>query len=607
MEKSLNITNSVLRLVHSSQIKTIKNQMKSSGVKKTILLSLLLINVLLSQAQFYEGGRHDTRVREYFPATRIIWNSSTNNTQIKNSKTLLNPGNSQADLVGNNVCTITNGENDTTSLLFDFGKEIHGGLELVTAQWKGKGTRKVRVRFGESVSEAMSELGGKSTAQNDHAIRDLVIELPWLGKKEIGNTGYRFVRIDFLDPNSTLLLKEVNAIAIYRDIPYLGSFESNDKLLNTIWQTGAYTVHLNMQEFLWDGIKRDRLVWIGDTHPEIMTINSVFGYNEVVPKSLDLIRDITPLPNWMNGISSYSMWWLMGHYDWYKYHGDLNYLKEQKSYIKALLSHLCTMVDEKGNEHLNGNRFLDWPSSPYPKAVDAGYHALLKITLERGAELSIALGDDTTASLCMDKVELMSKVRPDPVGSKQAAALLCLADILPEKEATGVLTDGGAKNFSTFYGYYMLQALAKSGEYKKSIDIIREYWGGMITLGATTFWEDFNLDWVNNVGRIDELPSADKNDIHADYGEYCYVGLRHSFCHGWASGPTAWLTEHVLGFKVLEPGCKKIRIQPNLGNLQWVKGSFPTPFGIVEVEHKRGEDGEIESIINAPKEIEVLK
>ena len=59
---------------------------------------------------------------------------------------------------------------------------------------------------------------------------------------------------------------------------------------------GAYTVHLNMQNHLWDGIKRDRLVWIGDSYPEVMTVNSVFGYNEVVPKSLDLMRDITPLP-----------------------------------------------------------------------------------------------------------------------------------------------------------------------------------------------------------------------------------------------------------------------------------------------------------------------
>lgn len=551
--------------------------------------------------------RRDNRVRDYFPAKRIVWTSDQTQKSIINIETLLKPGNGQADLVGENVCQIINTEETANSILLDFGKEIHGGLEIVTALWKGGGTKKIRVRFGESVSEAMSELGDESTAQNDHATRDMEVILPWLGKKEIGNTGFRFVRIDFLDPNSTLLLKEVNAISIYRDIPYLGSFESNDTLLNNIWQTGAYTVHLNMQGFLWDGIKRDRLVWIGDTHPEVMTINSVFGYNEVVPKSLDLIRDITPLPNWMNGISSYSMWWLMVHFEWYKYKGDLNYLKEQKDYLSQLLTHLCGMVDENGNEHLNGNRFLDWPSSEDTLAVDAGYHALLKITLEKGAELLQVLGDENTAHLCMQKVRLMAKIVPASGDSKQAASLLCLAGILPEKEAVNIITAGGAKNFSTFYGYYMLQALAKSGEYKKSIDIIREYWGGMLDLGATTFWEDFNLDWVDNVGRIDELPSKSKNDIHADYGDYCYKGFRHSFCHGWASGPTAWLTEHVLGFQVVESGCKVIRIEPHLGDLKWVKGAFPTPFGIVEVEHRQNAEGEIFTKINAPKEIDIAR
>ena len=74
------------------------------------------------------------------------------------------------------------------------------------------------------------------------------------------------------------------------------SFECNDQRLNKIWITGAYTVHLNMQEFLWDGIKRDRVVWLGDMHPELMAVSRVFGYNEVIPNSLDLACKQFPLP-----------------------------------------------------------------------------------------------------------------------------------------------------------------------------------------------------------------------------------------------------------------------------------------------------------------------
>lgn len=76
---------------------------------------------------------------------------------------------------------------------------------------------------------------------------------------------------------------------------------------------------------LWDGIKRDRIVWLGDMHPELMTISRVFGYNEVIPNSLDLACKQFPLPNWMNGMSAYSLWYLINQYEWYHQTGDIDF------------------------------------------------------------------------------------------------------------------------------------------------------------------------------------------------------------------------------------------------------------------------------------------
>lgn len=45
----------------------------------------------------------------------------------------------------------------------------------------------VRIRFGESVSEAMCDIDGANGATNDHAMRDFTIRLPWLGVMEVGN------------------------------------------------------------------------------------------------------------------------------------------------------------------------------------------------------------------------------------------------------------------------------------------------------------------------------------------------------------------------------------------------------------------------------------
>jgi alpha-L-rhamnosidase len=554
------------------------------------------------------GAQSTETVRKYLSPVRILWESPDAASNIINAEKLLKQGTGQADLSGNDLCILQSNEKGKPGLLLDFGKELHGGLQLVTDQSRGGKPVRVRIRFGESASEAMSNIDTIKGATNDHAMRDMIISLPWLGKLEIGNTGFRFVRIDLVDDNSQLKLKEARAIFIYRDIPYLGSFKCSDTLLNKIWLTGAYTVHLNMQDYLWDGIKRDRLVWVGDMHPETSTIAAVFGDNPVVPKSLDLARDITPLPGYMNGMVSYSMWWILIQRDWYMHTGDLKYLQQQKAYLVKLLNQCAVQIDENGSEKLDGaGRFLDWPSSENKPAIHAGLQAMLLMTLNAGAELCKILNEPATVKKCEAAVAKLKTNVPDANGSKQAAALLGLSGLLPAQKANEILSAGGVRNYSTFFGYYMLLAKAKAGDYQGGINAIRNFWGPMLNLGATTFWEDFNIDWLPNASRIDELVPDGQKDIHGDYGAYCYKGFRHSLSHGWASGPTPWLTEYVLGVKVIAPGCKVIRIEPHLGDLSFAEGTYPTPYGIVKIKHVKQANGKVKSTINAPAGVKVIQ
>ena len=563
------------------------------------------------------NAQKDARTREYITPVRVVWTNSTD--LISNPDALLQEGNGQADFMQRTFCDMKSTRKVHPAIILDFGKELHGGLQIVTGMGSDHNVR-IRVRFGESVSETMSEIDGKNGAKNDHAIRDQEVLLPWFGVKEIGNSGFRFVRIDLISDNKELSLKEVRAIALYRDVPYRGAFKSNDERLNQIWQTGAYTVHQCMQEFLWDGIKRDRLVWMGDMHPEIMTISNVFGYNEVVPKSLDLARDSTPLPGWMNGMYPYSMWWVLAQRDWYWYNGDKEYLEQQREYLLGLLELFHKRVDEKGFE-LSGGDFLDWPSEENEPAQKAGVQALMMMTMKSAAELCDILGETAMAERCRDCHARMASVAdqvseeyykvalaPGEPGSKQGTSLMVLADMIDAKKANEeVIKVEGARGFSTFYGYYMLQAMAKAGDYAGAMKFISEFWGAMIDLGATTFWEDFHTDWLkDDVAPITDLVPAGKKDIHGDFGAYCYKGLRHSLCHGWASGPTAWLSQHVLGVEIVEPGYKVVRINPHLGDLEWVEGAVPTPFGDIKVSHRKDAEGNVVSKVDAPAGVSVI-
>lgn len=565
--------------------------------------------------------REDILTRTYITPKQVFWTSSA--TSVRDAQLLLKPNTGQSDIFASGMCQLVNKGSDKASVILDFGKEIHGGLKIVISTVSPARTPVFRVRFGESVSETCSELNTttslvetgsnevmdlkNNTATNDHAMRDMELTCPYYGSIEIGSTGYRFVRLDLLTDDMLVNLKEVTAILRYRDIPYEGSFNCSDQRLNDIWMTGAYTVHLNMQEYIWDGIKRDRLIWLGDMHPETSTISYVFGEDESVYSSLDLAVKQYPLPNYFNGMSAYSMWYLIMQYDWYMHFGNIDFVRKHGDYIKGLVDLVDTKVDAEGNDELGGGRFLDWPSSPNEKGVHSGYRALIVWAMNDAAKLCRILGDEPQAKKAEAIVaRLNQKIMPSN-NLKQAEGLMAIAGLKSAEDAAKAILEGGPKGFSTFYGYYMLQALAMDGKYAEALDIISKFWGGMLDLGATTFWEDFNLDWVDNVGRIDEFVPAGKKDIHGDFGAYCYPGFRHSFCHGWASGPTAWMSQHVLGIEPLEPGCRKVSVKPHLGNLEWAEGTYPTPMGNIYVKHVRQADGSVKSTIKAPKGVKVVK
>lgn len=555
--------------------------------------------------EMMEKVRKDERSRALLTPQKIVWETRERNAQVLHSEMLLETRAGQISLESKDPCIMVN-DGNTASVLLDFGREVHGGILL--SVWKestGKGAR-IRVRFGESVGEAMSELGGTTNATNDHATRDMIVTVGSMSMNPIGETGFRFVRIDFLEPGHRLEIKTIQAILIYKDLVYQGSFRCSDPLLNRIWDTGAYTVHLNIQEYIWDGIKRDRLVWAGDLHPEIMAIRTVFGYEKTVPKTLDFVRDETPLPGWMNGFPAYSMWWAIIQHDWFWYTGDIEYLKKQKEYLKGLADQMSTAIDERGKDITPETRFVDWPSKAAPDVVDAGLQAIHIMAAERMRYLFEILNEDHYAKKCAEDVKKMMQYKVDCHKVKQAAALLVLAGIEdPEKINQEILSKNGSRGVSTFMGYYILSAMAEAGNFRGCLDCVREYWGGMLALGATSFWEDFDIEWMKNAQPIDQMQEEGKIDVHGSYGGYCYSGYRHSLCHGWAAGVTPWMSEYILGVKILEPGCRRLRISPRLVDLEYAEGTFPTPMGSVRISHKKNLDGTVESVVFAPEGITV--
>ena len=79
---------------------------------------------------------------------------------------------------------------DGSYVILDYGKEMNGGIRILTFLTKNA---KIRVRFGESLTECCSDIGGEKNATNDHATRDFYTDLQDYSDMTFGNTGFHFV------------------------------------------------------------------------------------------------------------------------------------------------------------------------------------------------------------------------------------------------------------------------------------------------------------------------------------------------------------------------------------------------------------------------------
>ena len=417
-------------------------------------------------------------------------------------------------------------------VILDYGKEMCGSIRIFTHIAKNT---PVRIRFGESVTECTSDVGGATNATNDHSLRDFNVNLQNYSDMTFANTGFRFVRLDFDARAEIKSIVAVNNI-LKRNAVY--TYSGNDERIKEIFDAAKRTVDLCASSgYVWDGVKRDRLVWVGDLSPEVIALTTLYGRLPCIERSLDFARRQTPLPGWMNTMQTYSLWWIIILADYYKRTGAASFVKKQLSYLSALLRQISDYVKEDGDLNYPAY-FVDWPTHGKPDEK-AGVRAINIIAMKSAIFILKEFGKDY--SLAQDILDRLLKIDITVQSSKQVLGLKHFATELTETDKK-MLVDGGASGMSTFMSYYILKAVA-SFDRDKAIEMMKEYYGGMLDKGATTFWEDFDVRWMENSSRIDEFPKNNELDIHADFGAFCYKGHRHSLCHGWSAGIIGFMKE----------------------------------------------------------------
>ena len=490
----------------------------------------------------------------------------------------------------------------TNGILYDFGKETFGYLKV-----KGlKGC--IHIYYGESAEEAMDKehcetldilTGGQSPCEicDSKAFRYVYIETEQ-------NASYEEVLMDF---EYAPMEKERS-----------GSFRCSDELLNNIWDTAAYTMDLTTREFFMDGIKRDRWTWSGDAIQSYLMNYYLRFDTECVKRTIRQLRGKDPVTAHVNTIMDYTFYWFKSIHDYYLYTADLDFVREMWSRMVTLMDYVEGRLNGDGMAEGQSDDwiFVDWVDFPMHKRGTLCFEQILLMkAMETMAVCAKLLGVKTDYRVKAES--LRNKIKQTFWSYERKAYYHAIEEGQMNQQITkfpnmfailyglayeeerheimkSVMLNPAIDPITTPYmRFYELETLCIDGLQTEVLQEIRDYWGGMLHEGATSFWEKYN-------------PEETGTQHLAMYGR----PYGKSLCHAWGASPIYLIGKYYLGVQPTKPGYEEYLVKPVLGDLQWMEGDVPTPFGRIHVSMSRQEvtiysDGGHGTLMIGEKEIEI--
>lgn len=463
--------------------------------------------------------------------------------------------------------------------LYDFGKETFGFVKFLNLAGSGQMT----LQYGETAEEALDgedcetfftfnipEGKADYTAEHSNALR------------------YLYIVAEDAEYDSLHLLYE------YAPLDYRASFTSNDSLINKIWEVSRYTMQLTTRELYIDGIKRDRWAWSGDACQSYLMNYYLFFDTEIVKRTMYTLRGNDPVICHLNNILDYTFYWFIGIYDYYMYTGDAQFLRQVYPKMESLMDFVLERRNERGLvEGLEGDWvYIDWLDHEADKSGEVSIEQILFCksleSMALCAEVVGVMGEaqryDSLAADVKDRLadfwdsENMAFVfnRKDGVNSelitKHANMFAIFYDYVDsdqkEEIKNNVILNPNIPAISTPYmRFYELEAMCTLGEHNYVLQEMKDYWGGMLSLGATSFWEKYN-------------PEQQGLEHYSMYGR----PFGKSLCHAWGASPAYLLGRYYAGVKPVKPGYEEFEIRPVLGGLEWFEATVPIPEGEITVQ-----------------------
>lgn len=325
-----------------------------------------------------------------------------------------------------------------------------------------------------------------------------------------------------------------------------------DPMLQKIDKIACKTLRDCMQTFFEDGPKRDRRMWTGDLRLQALANYYTFDNRETVKRSMYLFAasdydQLGFLPGYVyerpyfftgrDHIADYAMFYVCLVCDYLEHTGDKETALDLLPVCKEQMQALANVLDERGIvvNQPGWFAFIDWNHGLEKMTSLQGIYLY---TLEKFAAMLEQLGDEE-ASAYKAQMEKIRKASYEHLFDKEQGIFCNATDKFDKSVHSQVFMilggviggEEGKKALLSTLGnpeirqpktpymqHYTIEAMMKLGMVEEAKQFMVDFWGGMVELGADTFWEAFVP------GDLDFSPY---NDHMID-----------SLCHAWSCTPT---------------------------------------------------------------------
>ncbi|URN04959.1 hypothetical protein LUW74_17625 [Actinomadura madurae] len=534
--------------------------------------------------------------------------------------------------------TLTSNEYGRPYVVYDFGKEV-GGQVQVTADVR-KGTPRLGLAFSESAQylttasdysqdpvSLATETHYFDTQAGRSAMTDPVIR-----------GGFRYLMV-FLDGPGEVKLSDLRlkftADPANPDLDgYKGAFLSSDDTLNRLWYAGAYTVQMATidpttgrpypgqegpvrndaivgegDSIISDGAKRDRMIWGGDNAVADPVSYLSTGRSGPSANAVGFMAKGQAASGQIPGLylteqhgynmswGEYAAWWVHNYWTHYLYTGDQAFFD---TWYDAMKKNVAWLESNAGDE---GLLTMKGAGGTWGYGNDAGgtYVSSLYVkVLGQAAQAAEAKGDTELAATYREHAARTAKAVNDHLWDADAGAYkVSPSDARHPQDGNamaivaGVATGDRAEAVLKFFG----DALANPHG-----DLTVDEPGGVVPQYISPFVSAQSLlahstqddmagamsllrrTWYPMLGKAQ--PGTLWENVSPSGAPQ--LGSYTSLSHGWAAAPTSFLTNQVLGVTPTSGGFGTFTVLPHpASGLRWAQGRVPTPHGNITAAWKR--------------------